>query len=128
MRDSDVDALVNIMRVLASSGLTQEASLCVLELAWIAQASSIRSAAALAPGGFSAAKATQVGQLEKLTELVRGGVPDLDQQRLWAEGDFKGYQQHLLGQLLPRRDQRVVRQPPPAAVATPPLRTAGRRR
>ena len=101
MRDTDADTLVKVMGVLASSGLTQDASLLVLELAWMAQANNIRTAASSFPGGFTAAKATQVDQLQKLVDLVRGDVPDLEQERLWREGNFEGYRQHVLRRLRP---------------------------
>jgi hypothetical protein len=94
-----LDTLTNVLRVLAGAGLTDDDSLFVCELAWMAQASNLRMAALSFPDGLAAAQADQVRRLHAIADFVRADVPDLEQERLWHEGDREGYALHVLNRL-----------------------------
>jgi hypothetical protein len=88
-------ALKTILRASAASGAAFDFRLAVLELAWITLAEEARSAALPFPGGVSAERQRQLEQLERMAALVRGGEPDRELERLYHEGDAKGFREHL---------------------------------
>src|SRR3954471_10230907 len=95
MADVPFDTVKEVFRVLGASGLTDDDCLLVCELAWIAMANNLRTAALSFPGGFTDARAMQVDRLQKLAELVAADVPDLEAERLLQEGDLEGYMAHI---------------------------------
>ena len=89
------DLLVEINVLCATRGLSDSDRLELFELAWMATASNIRTAALALPGGFPTEQASQVDHLEQMAALVRFDSPDLEMERLFQEGDIEGVLRHL---------------------------------
>jgi hypothetical protein len=94
------DALVDVMA--AEGRLTDvRESERLLRTAWAIVAQQVQSGNLFAPGGYHAEQRRQLGELEKLAELVRDDAPDLEEERLLREGNFDA----LLNYLKRKRDE-----------------------
>jgi hypothetical protein len=92
----DTELLETTKRVLHGCGtLSLRDRLLVLELAWAAIAQRARYEALLHPGGFRDERVRQVGQLEKIADLVKGDVPSLEMERFVQETDIVGLLEHV---------------------------------
>jgi len=88
---SDHDPLEVLLRVYtACAGLSMQARLEILELAWLTVASNARTEALIQPGGFPEERTRQVEHLRRMIDLVTVDEPDLELERLYQEGDIDG--------------------------------------
>jgi hypothetical protein len=94
------EALVDVMAAAARLTDVREGE-HLLWTAWAIVAQQVRSANLFAPGGYQAEQRRQLGELEKLAELVRDDAPDLEEERLLREGNFDA----LLNYLKRKRDE-----------------------
>ena len=75
----------------ALADLTSNDKLQVLALVWFAVAKAARNEALINPGGFQEGRAAHVRMLVGITELVAGDEPDLEEERLFQEGDLEAF-------------------------------------
>jgi hypothetical protein len=93
---NDKELLEVTKRVLDGCGtLSLRDRLLVLQLAWAAIAQRARYEALLHPGGFRDERVRQVGQLEKMVDLLKGDVPSLEMERFVQETDIDGLLEHV---------------------------------
>src|SRR5262245_16189904 len=94
--EHDPRVLDAMSRVLEDTrGLPHGDRLVAIAVAWMAAAGHARVDAAVEPGGFEAARASQLQQLDKMTALVRADAEDLDADRLLEEKDRAGALRHV---------------------------------
>jgi hypothetical protein len=90
-----IEAMIAVLEACEGKAPSLDEQLMILSLAWLERAQRIRSDALAIPGGFPEAQARQLADLEKIIELVKADVPDLELERLHHEGDIEGALRHL---------------------------------